>query len=68
MKCLQCFYLAGELYSLAQGMFNNGMYRQLLSVVDSAIKDAKINSNNFEADYVNLSFHNYLLPLSCLSP
>lgn len=41
----------GELYSLAQGMFDNDMYRQLILVVDSAIKEAKINSHNFEADY-----------------
>ncbi|XP_047946837.1 protein MON2 homolog [Salvia hispanica] len=41
----------GELYSLAQGMFDNDMYSQLILVVDSAIKEAKINSDNFEADY-----------------
>ncbi|KAH6772485.1 ARM repeat superfamily protein [Perilla frutescens var. frutescens] len=41
----------GELYSLAQGMFDNDMYTQLILVVDSAIKEAQRNSNNFEADY-----------------
>lgn len=50
---LQCSYWAGELYSLAQGMFDNDMYSQLILVVDSAIKEAKMNSDNFEADYVN---------------
>ena len=34
-------------------MFDNDMYSQLILVVDSAIKEAKINSDNFEADYVN---------------
>lgn len=62
--------LAGEVYSLAQGMFDNDMYSQLILVVDSAIKEAKINSNNFEADYVSISLHNYLfgnLPRSSFS-
>ncbi|KAL6582312.1 hypothetical protein OROMI_006326 [Orobanche minor] len=41
----------GELYSQAQGMFNSDMYKQLILVVDSTIREAKISSNNFEADY-----------------
>ncbi|KAK6139372.1 hypothetical protein DH2020_026880 [Rehmannia glutinosa] len=40
----------GELYSQAQGMFNNDMYKQLIMVVDSTIREAK-TTNNFEADY-----------------
>ncbi|KAL6528116.1 hypothetical protein OROHE_015066 [Orobanche hederae] len=41
----------GELYSQAQGMFNSEMYKQMILVVDSTIREAKISSNNFEADY-----------------
>ncbi|KAL6548700.1 hypothetical protein OROGR_008466 [Orobanche gracilis] len=42
----------GELYSQAQGMFNSDMYKQLILVVDSTIREAKISNNNFEADYI----------------
>ncbi|CAK9187179.1 unnamed protein product [Ilex paraguariensis] len=41
----------GELYVQARGMFDNGMYAQLLSVIDSAIKQTIITDNNFEAEY-----------------
>ncbi|KAL8528032.1 hypothetical protein ACS0TY_005737 [Phlomoides rotata] len=41
----------GELYSQAQGMFDKDMYKQLILVVDTAIREAKINNNTFEADY-----------------
>lgn len=41
----------GEVYAHAQGMFESNMYSQLLSIVDSAIKEAKINQNNFEAEF-----------------
>lgn len=54
--------LAGELYSQAQGMFDMDMYKQLISVVDTAIREAKINNNTFEADYVNI-FPLLLYPL-----
>lgn len=62
MFCNAPFW-AGELYSQAQGMFDNDMYKQLILVVDSAIREAKINNNNFEADYVNMSFHDFLLAI-----
>ncbi|KAK1432406.1 hypothetical protein QVD17_09302 [Tagetes erecta] len=41
----------GEVYVHAQGMFESSMYSQLLSVIDSAIREAKINQNNFEAEF-----------------
>lgn len=41
----------GELYVHAQGMFDSGMYTKLLSVIDSAVKEAKISNNNFEAEF-----------------
>ncbi|CAI9102822.1 OLC1v1001167C1 [Oldenlandia corymbosa var. corymbosa] len=41
----------GELYVQARGMFDSDMYRQLLSVLDAAIKGA---NNNFEAEYANV--------------
>ncbi|XP_059291369.1 uncharacterized protein LOC132044850 isoform X2 [Lycium ferocissimum] len=41
----------GELYVQAQGMFDNGTYLKLLSVVDSGIKQAKVANSNFEAEY-----------------
>ncbi|CAA0836755.1 ARM repeat superfamily protein [Striga hermonthica] len=41
----------GELYVQAQGMFDIDMYKQLIFVVDSTIKESKISNNNFEADY-----------------
>ncbi|GFP93569.1 protein mon2 homolog [Phtheirospermum japonicum] len=41
----------GELYSQAQGIFNNDMYKQLILVVDSTIQEVKTSNNNFEADY-----------------
>lgn len=41
----------GEVYSHAQGMFENDMYAQLLSIIDSAIREAKITQNNFEAEF-----------------
>ncbi|KAG9148626.1 hypothetical protein Leryth_017375 [Lithospermum erythrorhizon] len=41
----------GELYVQAQGMFDIGMYNQMLLIFDSAIKQAKTASNNFEAEY-----------------
>ncbi|KAL4582852.1 hypothetical protein LXL04_007413 [Taraxacum kok-saghyz] len=41
----------GEVYTHAQGMFDSNMYAQLLSVIDSAIKEAKITQNNFEAEF-----------------
>nr|XP_043614780.1 protein MON2 homolog [Erigeron canadensis] len=41
----------GELYVHAQGMFESNMYSQLLSVIDSAIREAKITQNNFEAEF-----------------
>uniref|UniRef100_A0A5B7BVG9 Protein MON2 homolog n=1 Tax=Davidia involucrata TaxID=16924 RepID=A0A5B7BVG9_DAVIN len=41
----------GELYVQAQGMFDDGMYTQLLAVIHMAIKQAKITNNNFEAEF-----------------
>ncbi|XP_055807466.1 uncharacterized protein LOC129876149 isoform X2 [Solanum dulcamara] len=45
----------GELYVQAQGMFNNVTYLKLLSVVDSGIKQAKVDNSNFEAEYGHVS-------------
>lgn len=41
----------GEIYVQAQKLFDSGMYTQLLSVIDSAIKEAKIANQNFEAEF-----------------
>ncbi|KAL7607146.1 uncharacterized protein LOC111910718 [Lactuca sativa] len=41
----------GEVYAHAQGMFDSSMYGQLLSIINSAIKEAKITQNNFEAEF-----------------
>lgn len=38
----------------AQGMFESSMYSQLLSIIDSAIREAKITQNNFEAEFVSV--------------
>ncbi|KAG8391013.1 hypothetical protein BUALT_Bualt01G0143800 [Buddleja alternifolia] len=40
-----------ELYVQAQGMFDNGMYKQFLLVINSAIQEAKTTNINFEAEY-----------------
>ncbi|XP_027107484.1 uncharacterized protein [Coffea arabica] len=44
----------GEVYVQAQAMFDTDMYKQLLSVIDTAIKEAKFASDNFEAEYGNV--------------
>ncbi|XP_076890249.1 uncharacterized protein LOC143541257 isoform X2 [Bidens hawaiensis] len=41
----------GEVYVYAQGMFESSMYSQLLSIIDSAIREAKTSQNNFEAEF-----------------
>ncbi|GJW24696.1 protein MON2 homolog isoform X1 [Tanacetum coccineum] len=41
----------GEVYTHAQGMFESSMYSQLLSVIESAIKEARITQNSFEAEF-----------------
>lgn len=41
----------GEVYMHAQGMFESSMYSQLLSIIDSAIREAKSTQNNFEAEF-----------------
>ncbi|CAA3013760.1 MON2 homolog isoform X1 [Olea europaea subsp. europaea] len=41
----------GELYAQAQGMFDDGMYKQLILIIESAIAEAKFTINNFEAEY-----------------
>ncbi|KAL8251600.1 hypothetical protein R6Q59_035293 [Mikania micrantha] len=41
----------GEVYVHAQGMFDSSMYSQLLSIIDSAIRETKNTQNNFEAEY-----------------
>lgn len=46
----------GELYVQAQKMFDSGMYAQLLSVIHSAINEAKSANNNFEAEFVSHLF------------
>jgi hypothetical protein len=50
----------GELYVQSSKMFDDKMYMQLLGIVDLAIKQAIINSENFETEYVSL-FSNHLL-------
>lgn len=50
----------GEIYVQAQKLFDSGMYTQLLSVIDSAIKEAKIANQNFEAEFVSYFFYLYL--------
>ncbi|CAI9769498.1 unnamed protein product [Fraxinus pennsylvanica] len=44
----------GELYVQAQGMFDDGMYKQLILIIESAIAEAKFTINNFEAEYGHL--------------
>lgn len=39
-------------------MFDDKMYMQLLGIIDLAIKQAIINSENFENEFVSLFFHN----------
>lgn len=46
----------GELYVQAQKMFDSGMYAQLLSVIHSAINEAKSANNNFETEFVSHLF------------
>ncbi|AED93753.1 ARM repeat superfamily protein [Arabidopsis thaliana] len=41
----------GELYVQSSKMFDDKMYMQLLGIVDLAIKQAIINSENFETEY-----------------
>ncbi|XP_011078738.1 protein MON2 homolog isoform X3 [Sesamum indicum] len=41
----------GEVYAQAQGMFDNDMYKQLILVIDSAVKEARTTNSNFEAEY-----------------
>ncbi|KAL0397341.1 UNVERIFIED_CONTAM: protein MON2 [Sesamum calycinum] len=41
----------GEVYAQAQGMFDNDMYKQLILVVDSAVKEARTTNSTFEAEY-----------------
>lgn len=57
---MQCLYLlayfdllTGEVYVQAQTMFDNDMYMQLLTIVQSAMRQTKITSDNFEAEYVS---------------
>lgn len=62
------FFITGEVYVHAQGMFESSMYSQLLSVIDSAIREAKINQNNFEAEFVSvlISAKEIVNPAFCL--
>ncbi|KAK9292717.1 hypothetical protein L1049_020696 [Liquidambar formosana] len=41
----------GEMYVQAQRMFDNAMYTQLLSIIFSTVKQAKITNDNFEAEF-----------------
>lgn len=41
----------GEVYVHAQGMFDSSMYAQLLSIIESAIREANITQSNFEAEF-----------------
>lgn len=40
----------------AQGMFDNGMYTQLLVAVHTAFKQDSTTNNNFEAEFVSQFF------------
>lgn len=37
-------------------MFDDGMYKQLILIIESAIAEAKFTINNFEAEYVSNVF------------
>lgn len=41
----------GELYVQAQRMFDDGMYRKLLEIIHSAVKQAKMTNENFEVEF-----------------
>ncbi|WOG82786.1 hypothetical protein DCAR_0101954 [Daucus carota subsp. sativus] len=41
----------GEIYVQAQELFDGGMYTQLLVVIDSAITEANVANQNFEAEF-----------------
>ncbi|KAJ9561791.1 hypothetical protein OSB04_006951 [Centaurea solstitialis] len=41
----------GEVYVHAQGMFDSSMYAQLLSIIESTIREANITQSNFEAEF-----------------
>lgn len=41
----------------AQELFDRGMYTQLLSVIDSAITEANIANQHFEAEFVCQIFY-----------
>ncbi|KAI4350035.1 hypothetical protein L6164_010563 [Bauhinia variegata] len=44
----------GELYVQAQGMFNDAMYTQLITIIDLAIKQAMLTTDNFEMEFGNV--------------
>lgn len=54
----------GEIYVQAQELFDGGMYTQLLVVIDSAITEANVANQNFEAEFVcHIFYFNYFYVL-----
>ncbi|KOM55061.1 hypothetical protein LR48_Vigan10g095300 [Vigna angularis] len=44
----------GELYVQAQGLFNDVVYTQLISIIDLAVKQAMLTNDNFEMEFGNV--------------
>ncbi|XP_014513361.1 protein MON2 homolog isoform X1 [Vigna radiata var. radiata] len=44
----------GELYVQAQGLFNDVIYTQLISIIDLAVKQAMLTNDNFEMEFGNV--------------
>ncbi|KAK7391922.1 hypothetical protein VNO78_20346 [Psophocarpus tetragonolobus] len=44
----------GELYVQAQGLFNDVLYTQLITVIDMAVKQAMLTNDNFEMEFGNV--------------
>lgn len=57
--------VTGELYVQAHRMFDESMYTQLLAIIDLAVKQAIITTDNFETEFVRtcfvLSSHSFFL-------
>lgn len=59
-SCLRFVILsifAGELYVQAQRMFDDHLYTQLLGIIGLAVKQAIINNDNFETEFVSEPLH-----------
>ena len=53
----------GELYVQAQRMFDDSMYTRLLAIIDLAVKQAIVTTDNFESEFVSRTFA--LNPFPC---